>query len=123
MRASAVKDPKFAKMLAAAPKVAPARLDPMRAFAHYPTRLIGVDAKISSMAAASLARYRELARDPLFSYVPEALPAEDLVGAILERIAKGCTTPRELADQTKTDPGRIVLALSVLAKMGLVRVE
>jgi hypothetical protein len=110
-------------VLAAAPRVASARLDPMRAFAHYPTRLIGLDSKLSAVAGATVARYRELSSDPLYSFVPEALPADDLVGALLEATTREGASPRDLVSRTKADAGRIILALAVLTKMGLVRLS
>ena len=123
VRAAALRDPAFAKIIASAPGTAASRLDPMRAFAHYPTRLIGPDSKLAGLPGASIAQYRNLARDPLFSYVPEALPAEELVGVILEVIAGGTATPSGVAERSKTDIGKVILSLAVLAKMGLVRVE
>ena len=111
----------MAKSLAEAPKAAPARLDPLLAFEAYPTRLLGPETRLSALPDASADRYREFINDPLFSYMPAALPAADLVETILSEIKSGATTPRLIAERGGHDTARIIHAAAVMAKMGLLK--
>lgn len=118
VRSEHMREPAAAAKLAKLPKAASSRLDPMVAFAHYPTRPIGPDTPFEPAPGASIADYRALAEDPLYSYVPEALPGEELAGLILGS-ARG-STPRTIAPSGAM--GNVIVSLAILAKMGLVRI-
>lgn len=121
LRRSVKSDAAWAGVIAAAPRSAPERMDPMRMFAHYPTRLIEAGSMFATLPDASAEKYRALASDPLYAYVPEALPSAELVSAALETGAAPAATAQVLADRVRCGVGQAVLGLAVLAKMGLVR--
>lgn len=123
VRAAAKNDANGAALLASVPRAAPERMDPTRMFAHYPTRRIEPDMPYVSAAGASPERYRALCEDPLYAYVPEALPPAELVTQALEMgyAGSGNVTSQELAKRAGRNVGEAVHTLAVLAKMGLVR--
>ena len=120
IRGRASSDPKLTAWISGAPKAASGRLDPFQAFAHYPTRLIGLETLVSVVPGSDAARYGVLAADPLFSYAPEALPSEALAGAMLDMLRLGPVSLQALAEKLNIDPRRVVTAIAILAKMGLV---
>lgn len=109
--------------LSAAPTARSSRLDPYLPFAHYPSRAIGGATMITIAPGATAGAYRALAADPLFNFVPSALPGEALVASLLATLAQGPATVTALAAAAQAHLTTVVLALSVLAKMGLVKVE
>jgi hypothetical protein len=122
LRAAAGQVGRIAHLIQSAPRQAAARLDPMLAFAGYPTHAIGPETRLEAMSGATIEAYRAIKTDALFSYVPEALPADELVAALLGGLSKGGATASELAASVKADPGPIAMAAAVLAKMGLIKV-
>lgn len=109
--------------LPASPAARSSRLDPYFPFAHYPTQSIGAASVISSAPGATVEAYRALAADPLFNFVASALPGEALVAALLAALAQGPAPVSTLVEAAKAPLTPVVLALSVLAKMGLVTIE
>ena len=120
---AAQRDPQQQAMLAAAPRAAASRMDPFRSFAHYPTALIQDRTWVSLRPAAGAATYAELACQPLFNYAGKALPAQAVVEALLAALADGELALRNLAGRAGLDLGATVLAVSILAKMGLVQLR
>lgn len=108
--------------LARAPRASPARLDPFRPFAHYPTHAIGPETPIALSPGVSSKDYLALASDPLFSYLPAALPDEQTVRAIMAALAAAPRSIRDISGGAPGDLQRVLLAAAVLAKMGLVRI-
>ncbi len=98
-------------------------MDPFRSFAHYPTALIQDRTRVSLRTAADGAAYAELASHPLFSYAGKVLPAQAVVEALLATLAQGELAMRDLAGRAGLELGATVLAVSVLAKMGLVELR
>ena len=106
-------------LVQAAPRVAPGRLDPFRSFGHYPTRLIAPHTRIAARPGASRTAYEHLAQHGLFSYAGKVLPAADHVERLLAVLADGPLSARLLAERSGLDLGEAVMAVAVLAKMGL----
>ncbi len=123
MRRAASLDPAQLARLNAAPRSAPGRLDPYRSFAHYPTRLIAPQTHVVTAPDADRAAYERLSGHGLFSYAAKALPLPEAVERLFAGLADGALTVQELARQANLDLGAAVLAVSVLAKMGLVRLS
>jgi starch synthase len=119
-RQAAQRDPKQQALLAAAPRAAASRMDPFRGFAHYPTATIQSRTLVSPRPGAS---YAELASHPLFSYATKALPAQAVVEALLALLDREELAMQDLAGRARLDLGATMLAVSILAKMGLVRLR
>lgn len=106
-----------------APTVDAARQDPFATFGHYPTGLIQSKTRISATPIANLESYREMVRMQLFSFEKDWLPSTEIVNALLRGLANGELTLSALAAETIRDVGRTALAVSILAKMGIVRLR
>jgi hypothetical protein len=59
----------------------------------------------------------------LFSYAGKVLPAQAVVEALLAPLAQGELAMRDLAGRADLNLGTTALAVSVLAKMGLVQLR
>lgn len=121
MRRAALKDPKQLGVVQAAPKADPGRMDPFRSFGHYPTQKIQPTTLVTPVDGADAARYQELIRHGLFSYAGKILPAVQVAEQIFTGLANGPFAAETLAQQTGLDLGVVIMAVAVLAKMGLVR--
>ncbi|MGQ0671962.1 MAG: glycosyltransferase family 4 protein [Hyphomicrobium sp.] len=119
-RTAAAADSAWMARLAAAPRAAPSRLDPARSFADYATRVLGPDTSIRVADGATADRFRTLSGDALFAYLPESLPAVDMVASILQALDRGSDTPARLAATLGQRLDHVLLALAVIGKMGLV---
>ena len=73
--------------------------------------------------AADRTSYERLAGHGLFSYAGKILPVPDVVERLLAALTAGTLSVEGLAKQSGIDLGAAVLAVSVLAKMGLLRLE
>lgn len=123
LRAQALASPDWQARLAAAPKAAASRMDPYRSFGHYPTALIQPTTLVTIAPNATRAAYEQLAQHGLYSYATKVLPAAEGVERLLTVLGQGVLSVEALAEQTGTDLGATVQAVSVLAKMGLVRLR
>lgn len=121
IRSPALKDPNQRRALQAAPGSAPARIDPYRSFRHYPTALIQPKTVVALAPAANRSLYDKLAGDSLFSYARKLLPKAELVERLFSALAAGELDIEGLAQQAAVELGSTVLAVSILAKMGMVR--
>jgi starch synthase len=106
-----------------APKASPACMNPFRSFAHYPTALIQVSTRVSLEPGTSKTAYVKLARQPLFSYADLVLPPAAVVESLIASLGEGEFAVQELAELVKIDVDPTLIAVSVLAKMGLVRLR
>ena len=97
--------------------------DPFRSFAHYPTALIQVSTRVSLEPGTSKTAYVKLARQPLFSYADLVLPPAAVVESLIASLGEGEFAVQELAELVKIDVDPTLIAVSVLAKMGLVRLR
>jgi starch synthase len=122
-RQAAQRDPGQQALLAAAPRSAASRMDPFRGFAHYPTATMQSHTLVSLRPEGAGAPYAELASHPLFNYAGKVLPAPAVVEALLALLNQGELAMQDLAGQARLDPGGTMLAVSILAKMGLVRLR
>ncbi|PHV07848.1 glycosyl transferase [Janthinobacterium sp. BJB412] len=123
LRRQARHDPAQQALLEAAPRQAPGRLDPYLSFGHYPTALVQPRSVVRTLPGASLAAYQRLASHGLFNYAAAVLPAAPQVEAVLAALAGGALPLEECARRAGLALGPAVLALSVLAKMGLLRLQ
>ena len=121
LRQAAQRDPQQQALLAAAPRAAASRMDPFRGL-HYPTALIQDRTRVSLRTPADAATYAELAGHPLFSYAGRCCRAGGGRGAARDACA-GELAMRDLAGRAGLELGATVLAVSVLAKMGLVELR
>lgn len=118
IRARSAGDPQL--RLAGAPRAAPTRPDPFLAFAHYPTRHLGLATQVRAVEGASVAAYEAMAAHPMFMHWRS--PAD-----LVERTLAACTgaglSVAELAAQLAEPPAAVVERVARLAKMELVRLE
>lgn len=121
VRAAALKGPSAA-ILSAAPRVAPARLDPYRTFAHYATRNLAPETIVGLSPGATAAEFAALSRHAMFAYMPETLPKEGDVAAIVGALAGGPRTLSALAQALSRNPRELTYETAILLKMGIVRV-
>lgn len=121
LRRSAVSDPAQFAFLQAAPARAPSRLDPYHIFMHYPTALIQSRTQVLAAPDANRAAYERLAGHGLFNYAGRVLPSSEVVERLLLALAANVSSVEGLAQCIGKDLGTTMLAVSVLAKMGLVR--
>lgn len=120
-RRNALADPAFAQWIGEAPKVASTRLDPFRVFQNHPTRQITPECLVTLTRGATGAAYRHFQKDGLFNYGDWILPPPELVETLFTALKTGGETQvKALAEASGESAGRLVLVLSVLAKMGLV---
>jgi starch synthase len=123
LRQAARSDPRQQALFAAAPRAAASRMDPFRSFAHYPTALIQPRTRASLPPGADGTAYAKLASHPLFNYAGKVLPTQAVVETLLATLAQGELVLQDLAARAGVDLGGTVLAISVLAKMGLVQLH
>lgn len=121
IRRAALNDPALLALVQAAPKSAPSRMDPFRSFGHYPTQTIQPTTLVVPVDGADAARYQQLARHGLFSYAGKMVPAPEVAERLFAGLADGPLTAEILTQRTGLDLGGVVMAVSVLAKMALVR--
>lgn len=122
IRQTAAADESLHRLIKQAPTVAPARQDPYRTFMHYPTHRLQTDTRIYRLPERPGAGYPELLNHGFYNYAGKILPRPE----VAERLLGLCDavqgiTLAELARQAGYDPGQTALALSSLAKMGLIR--
>ena len=70
----------------------------------------------------ALLEYRTI-KNPLFNYATQVLPNVIIVEKIVQVLTAKTLPLNELAQQSGIDLGEIVLAVAVLAKMDLVRLD
>jgi starch synthase len=98
-------------------------MDPFRGFAHYPTTTIQPRTHVSLRPGADGTAYAELAGHALFNYAGKVLPAQPVVETLLALLTPGELMIQDLAGRAGLDLGTAVLGVSVLAKMGLLRLR
>ncbi|MFH1020057.1 MAG: glycosyltransferase family 4 protein, partial [Pseudomonadota bacterium] len=123
IRRSAPDSPDWRNRLAAAPRAAASRLDPYQSFARYPTAQIQPGTLVSAASGASRKAYEQLREHGLFAYAVKILPAPEVVERLLASLGQGARTVQLLAEGAGVEVGVAVLAVAVLAKMGLVRLS
>ena len=101
-----------------APVTAPARLDPLLAFAHYPTHLIGTGTVVAARHRPDGADYRTLAAGTFFSLAEGAFCTAPLADAMLAASARPLALA-DLAARLGTSAEALLRPAVVLAKMGL----
>jgi alpha-maltose-1-phosphate synthase len=123
LRLEARQDVSQSTRIAQAPKAAPARMNPFRSFAHYPTALVQASTQVSLEPGTSKKAYVTLARQPLFSYADLVLPPAAVVETLIAALGEGELAVQELAERVRIEIDPVLIAVSVLAKMGLVRLR
>jgi len=83
MRANAAVDP--ANAAALAPRRAPSRMDPFRAFGSYPSHTLGPETRV--VRAAAGIDWVTLRAHPLFSYADLALPTVEVAQALINALS------------------------------------
>jgi glycosyltransferase involved in cell wall biosynthesis len=122
LRLAALQNSDWQKQLQTAPNVAANRLDPFYSFGHYPTALIQPQTQVVLQDSNALKTYLSLIKNPLFNYAGQVLPS----AVSVEKIVAVLEVPlsiEEIAQQGNLDLGTSVLAIAVLAKMNLVRLN
>lgn len=112
------------EMLSQAPKVNPARQDPYRIFASFPTYLIGPQTTVAlSQNTWPLPTWNHLKNDPIFSYASDFLPSEADLNLVIAPLKERAHTINELAQATNTNAAHVIRILAPLAKVGLVKFD
>lgn len=123
IRRAAKQDAAWQVRLASAPRAAASRMDPYRSFAHYPTELIQPQTMVATVHSMDNASYESLAANDLFNYAGKLLPSPEHVQCLLKELLPGACTVETLSKRAGFELGATILALSVLAKMGLVHLS
>ena len=109
--------------LASAPRCAPARQDPYRVFASFPTHTIGPDTLVALSPKRGQTPFSALRADPLFNFAAEFLPPDASVDRVVEWLAAPratVATVAELAAGIGMPVARTIRVLAPLAKVGWV---
>jgi alpha-maltose-1-phosphate synthase len=108
------------RLTAGGPKVAPGRMNPLRAFGHYATRHLSSETRIE--LSGSPDAWPDLIRHPLFSSMGVNLQRGELIEAVLDTIGSGNPVSLvELNRKLSASPAAVATAVCLLAKMNLVR--
>ncbi len=111
--------------LAAVPRSAPERMDPFKAFGHYPTRSVTLDTQIDLYDSATrlTEAWQAICSHPLFEYAQKALPELQQVEQIADAFKRlgGRTTIGALASVLEWTPAATILSVTPLAKARLLR--
>lgn len=102
------------------PQMAPTRLDPFAAFAHYATHPIAPATEVALRGDGSAADFAVLVRQPLFDYASAVLPSQRWVEQVIALLKRHPLAITDLAAQlgaSQVDTARLV---AVLAKVGVV---
>ncbi|WP_417450342.1 glycosyltransferase family 4 protein [Kordiimonas sp.] len=104
-----------------APKAAPARMDPYKAFAAYPTHVVAMNTRITPLGNDLAMRYAEALKLQMFDYAKQVLPSAPSAGKLL-RIIEGTPglTVANLATKLKASPAKIAVVIVAFAKIGLI---
>lgn len=122
MRGAALRAGTSAGVLAGVPASLAGRLDPYRSFASYPTVTLRPDTVVACQAGVTAADYTRIAADPMFSYLPEALPGDALAGGVIAALGSGPKSVEAIATNAGVNVHQAMLTAAILAKMALVRV-
>ncbi len=115
-RTAATRDPDLSAWVKAAPAVAPSRLDPFDAFAHYPSRSIGASTRLSLVSGASRQDLATALDHPLFGSL--SLPRSS-VEALFSQLSSGDVALSTAARAIGVNLPTTVRAAGLLIKMGL----
>lgn len=119
LRRNALKDVSAASLINGAPKCAPARQDPYRIFASFPTRVIAKDTYVSlAQGLWKLPEWDALRTDPLFSYAGNFLPDQARVEKLCVLLADRALSIDELSVQTGYSVAETIRLVAPLAKAG-----
>ncbi len=122
-RRAAQQNLEWRRVLQAAPRTAPARLDPFCIFAGYPTAPIETTTLVALSPHADGKAYRALREDALFAYAGRHLPPVGVADAALRSLGAEPDTVGGLAARLGLDLGTTLRAVSILAKMGFVELR
>lgn len=120
-RRAAAQDPAEAGHLGQTPRVAANHLDPYRSFAHYPSRQILPATRVRAEAGG--VPYDVLKQHGFYVFGNRTLPDVAVVERLFAALADGPLTIADLAGRCGLETGRAVMAVAVLAKMRLVRLD
>lgn len=123
IRLEAPKHEPWRSLIEQAPRMAPTRQDPYRTFMHYPTHLLHASTQVRRLPERPTGRYPELLAHGLYNYAGKILPRPEVAEHLLNLCADQTRPLAELAHQAGYEVGETALALAVLAKMGLIRLE
>jgi starch synthase len=124
LRQSALKDASASSLLRQAPKCAPARQDPYRVFASFPTRILGEETLVCSAHGVwELPEWDTLRTDPLFSFAGNFLPEQARVERLCSLLTKEGVSVNALARKLNCAVAEIIRLVSPLAKAGKVSLK
>ncbi len=121
IRQTAHRNPEYHPLLRQPPRAAAGRMDPFNTFQSYPTALIQAGTIIFRSPGATSETYRILMASPLFAY--GTLPSAKVVQEMLDRLDPQGQPLASLAEQLRMDLKTMTLAVSLLAKMGLLQLR
>jgi starch synthase len=107
--------------LKSAPACAPARQDPYRVFASFPTQMIGPTTMLSrSQMLWEMPAWDALMADSLFTYAQDFLPQAQFVQNVLDHLSDQAMSIEDLAKQCSTSIAQVIKWVAPMAKVGLV---
>lgn len=116
-RRAAAADPALQARIKAVPKASAARLDPFRAFGHYPTELISPTTRLALSPGATAADLAAVLDSPYFGGL--SLPRRQ-VEALFETLAAGEATVGEAAVRLNANGAMTLRVAGLLLKAALV---
>lgn len=119
-RKAALENPEELAWVRAAPPVNPRRLDPFKAFAHYPTNLLSAGTVVAATPGLTRDVVEALGRHPLFipTIVPQAVQL-----AVWDVAHGSAATVAQIAERAGMSLPSAARAVSLLAKMGAVQMN
>lgn len=105
-----------------APRAAPARMSPFAAFANFSTALIEPQTAVRLLPGATVEAWDAMRVHPLFDYAQGALPERAVMDGVIRSLGERAETVDALAETLRVPVPTALIAVSVLAKMGLVAV-
>ncbi len=105
------------------PRVNAGRLDPYKTFANYPTQLIQPQTRVFLNENTTLQNYQLLIQHGFFNYASKILPRVEIVEKMINTLKNQSQTAEELSQLISFPLGDLILNLSVLAKMGFLKLK
>jgi len=119
-RKAALENPEELAWVRSAPPANPRRLDPFRAFGHYPTKLLTAETVVAGTAGMTRDVVEALGRHPLF--VPAIVPPEVQL-AVWDIAHESAATVAQVAVRAGITLPSAARAVGLLAKMGAVQLS
>jgi hypothetical protein len=111
------------ELIKSAPNCSPARQDPYRLFASFPTHIISSEHDVGlGHKNWRIHDWRELLNDPLFNFGAAVLPTYEIVSRIMECVSSAPNfkiTIKDLAKSIGVDENEAIKTITQIVKIGM----